>query len=169
MLSQLLPASLGQCPSLSLLPPASAPFLKESNKSCPKLNYPGIFQRTTSSLRRILALAIMKITFFTLLHIIMKCIASWEWFINKRTVLACEGQIEGACICFLSHTSCLCAGQVLAQDKWQGWHRPLTLDFARSLGLKPCDLLQCQMPLGILGEGKNWLTHLFWVAHNCRY
>lgn len=32
----------------------------------------------------------------------------------------------------------------------------LTLDLACSRGPNPCDVLQCQLPLGMLGEGKSW-------------
>lgn len=51
----------------------------------------------------------MKIMFFTLLYIIMKCIVSWECLINKRIVVVCKKQTEGACTDFVSHL--LSAGQ----------------------------------------------------------
>lgn len=85
----------------------------------------------------------------------MKCIESRKCFINKIAVPACGRQTEGASTCFLSHTFFVqgrCLPRVMGRDRG----KPLTLDLACSLGPNPCDFLQCQLPLGILWEGKNW-------------
>lgn len=70
-------------------------------------------------------------------------------------VPACESRQRGLHMLSASHLMSLIGADSLLRVKSRYEGRPLTLDLAFSLGSNPRDLLQCQLPLGILREGEN--------------